>query len=141
MAITSYDNIISQRASGNAQDVYWTKTTSITPAAAGNWVSLLRSGGNPAAITAGGGNNGSMMYNDNSGSINVGAATASTDKYLLSAGISVSSVTGFSTMMLIDVVWLANIPVSASPGNISFPTLTRYTDGKGLQIGCAVSTT
>jgi hypothetical protein len=140
MAITSYDNIISQRASGNAQDVYWVKTTSVTPVA-GNWFSFLRSAGNPGTITASGGNNGALMYNDNSGSINLGDATSTTDRYLLSAGISVPAVNGFSAMMLVDVVWLANYATSASPGSVSMPALTRYTSGQGLQIGCAVSTT
>jgi len=141
MAITNYDGIIASRAAGKYEDPIWFKSTNITPTAAGNWLSLLRSAGSPAAITASGGNNGAIMTNTNTGALPIKAPTGGDGKYFLTGGVSVPSVTGFSALLLIDVVWLANYATSASPGNITMPTLTRYTDGKGLQIGCAVSTT
>jgi hypothetical protein len=41
--------------------------------------------------------------------------------------------------MLIDVIWAANYSIASSPGAITTPALTRYTDGKGLRLGIAVS--
>ena len=58
MTITNYDGIVNARANGGSDDPVWIKNTSITPAAAGHWLSLLRSAGSPRAIAASGGNNG-----------------------------------------------------------------------------------
>jgi len=141
MAITSFDGIISSRAGGKSDDVTWNKTTSVTPAAAGNWVSLINSAGNPAARTATGGNNGAIMGHTNTGAIPIKLPGGSDGKYFLTGGVTVPSVTGFSVMMLIDVLWLMSFSVAASPGAITSPAWTRYTDGKGLKLGCAVQGT
>lgn len=140
MTITSYDGILNARAAGGSDDPSYVKNTSITPAAAGVWLSLLRSAGTPGPVVESGGNNGALMNQSNAGAIPL-ASPGTNKKYLLRAGASVSAISGFSALLLIDVVWLANYSVSASPGAISMPALDRYTNGKGLQIGCAVSST
>jgi len=49
--------------------------------------------------------------------------------------VTVSSVSGFSAIMFADVVWACTADTSSAWGSVSsFPSLTRYTDGKGLQI-------
>jgi hypothetical protein len=140
MSITNYDGIINARANGGTDDPLYIKNTSITPAAAGNWLSLLRSAGSPGPIVASGGNNGSLMDQTNQGAIPL-ISPSDDIKYLLKAGASVSSVSGFAALLLIDVVWLANYSVGSSPGAITMDALDRYTSGEGLQIGCAVADT
>lgn len=134
MTIASYDEIVSNRVDGKDDDRYWFKSTSITPGAAGQWYSLFTSAGNPAAMTISTNKNGALMDATNSGAIPIKAST-SEDAYLLSAGINVASAGGFSAVMYVDVVWASNVDTSAAYGAISFPALTRYTDGKGLMIG------
>ena len=141
MPITNFDGIISSRAGGKSDDPLWVKNTSITPAAAGNWLSLLNSAGSPGPRTASGANNGAIMGHTNTGAIPLVTPAGGDLKYLLTAGISVPANTGFSALMLIDVVWLANYSVASSPGAVTMPSLTRYTTGKNLQLGCAVTTT
>lgn len=135
MAITSYDGIISNRAAGKADDISWFKSTSRTPGAAGQWYSLMQSAGYPGAMTWNTTkSSGALMDSTNTGALPIKAST-SEDAYLLTAGVNVSSISGFSAMMLVDVVWGCKADTSSAWGAVgSFPSLTRYTDGKGLQI-------
>lgn len=139
MGITNYDGIINARANGGADDTLFLKNTSIT-ATLGNWFSLLRSNGNPGPIVGTSGNDGGLMNQTDPGAIPL-ISPGSNKKYLLNVGVDVAHVSGFSALLLIDLVWLANYSVSANPGAINMPSLDRYINGKGLQIGCAVSTT
>jgi len=139
MAINNYDGIINARANGGADDPIYIKNTSITPAAAGNWLSLLRSAGSPGPMVGTAGNNGGIMNVTDPGAIPL-INPGSNNKYLLKCGVSVPSNNGIAALLLIDVLWLANYSIASSPGNITMPALTRYTDGKGVQIGCAVNT-
>ncbi len=140
MTIYNYDGIVNARANGGADDPIYFKTTNLPNIGTGNWGSLLRSNGNPGSIIESGGNNGSIMDNSNSGAIPLTSPGTSMKKYLQKVSVSVPSINGISVLYLIDVVWLANYSVESNPGAVSMPTLTRYTSGKGLKIGCAVST-
>src|SRR5215472_6714186 len=60
-AITSYDGIISARGAGQGEDYMLFKNTSITPAAAAVWYSLLRAAGIPPAVSPSGVTGGSVM--------------------------------------------------------------------------------
>ncbi len=141
MAIYNYDGIVNSRANGGADDPLYFKTTSFPNIGTSNWGSLLRHAGSPGPIVESGGNNGALMDASNPGAIPLISPGASMKKYLQKVAVSVPSINGISVLMLIDVVWLANYSVASNPGAISMPALTRYTDGKGLKIGCAVSTT
>ena len=79
--------------------------------------------------------NGALMDSTNSGAIPIDASTSTEDAYLLTGGINVSHASGFAAVMYVDVVWAANVDTSTSYGAVTFPSLTRYTDGKGLYIG------
>jgi hypothetical protein len=136
MAITNYDSIILNRASGKDDDYFWFKSTSRTPGAAGQWYSLMQSAGYPGAMvwntTKG---TGALMQSTNAGAISIKAAN-NEDAYLLTGGVNVSAISGFSAIMLVDVVWGVKLDTSQSAGAITTPAWTRYTDGKGLQILC-----
>lgn len=135
MAISNFDDIISNRAGGKDDDRYWMKSTSRTPGAAGEWWSLFQSAGSPGAMTWNTTKTtGALMDSTNSGAIPIKAST-SEDAYLLTGGVNVSSVSGFSALMYVDVVWGCKADTNSAWGNVSsFPALTRYTDGKGLMI-------
>ncbi len=140
MVIHNYDQIVNQRANGYADDPIMFKTTNIPNIGTGSWASLLRSAGSPDPIVETPGVNGGLMDASNPGAIPLINPGASMKKYLQKAAVSVPSINGISVLFLIDVVWLGNYPVTSNPGAVNMPALTRYTNGKGLKIGCAVST-
>lgn len=140
MTIYNYDGIVNARANGGADDPFYFKTTRIPNIGTGSWASLLRSDGSPGPIVETPGNNGGLMDSSNPGAIPLVSPGASLKKYLQKAAVSVPSINGISVLFLIDVVWLGNYSVASNPGAVSMPALTRYTSGKGLKIGCAVST-
>lgn len=135
MAISNFDDIISNRSAGRDDDYLWFKTTSRTPGAAGQWYSLAPSAGYPAAASFNTTkSSGALVNSTSAGAIPIKAST-SQDAYLLTGGANVSHASGFSALMYVDVVWACTADTSSAWGNVgSFPSLTRYTDGKGLQI-------
>ncbi|MBI3679057.1 MAG: hypothetical protein HY235_01405 [Acidobacteria bacterium] len=139
-AITSYDGIISARGSGNAEDEVFVKTTA-TGGVSGVWYSILRSAGLPASISPGAIPGGSVMNRASTGAAPLlNPATGS--KYLLTFGVSVPSVTGFSAILLADIlVAAANISANTiSAQTVNTAALTRYTPGAGVMMILAVST-
>jgi hypothetical protein len=136
MPISNYDGIIANRAGGKDDDTIWFKSTSRTPGAAGQWYCLSQSAGYPGAATWNTTKGtGALMDSANSGALPI-KASSSEDSYLLTGGVNVSAISGFSAMMLVDVVWGVKLDTSQSAGAITTPSWTRYTDGKGLQILC-----
>ena len=134
MAITNYDGIISNRAGGKDDDRFWYKSTSRTPGAAGQWYSLFQSAGYPPAMTwSTVKGTGALMDSTNTGAIPLKASTTE-DHYLLTGGVNVSAVAGFAAIMYVDVVWGVKLDTSVAAGTVTMPSLTRYTDGKGLQL-------
>jgi hypothetical protein len=139
MAIISYDGIIRSRAGGKAEDLLLGKTTSITPAAAAYWFSLLKCAGVPPAMAPAGVPGGAIMNRASVGAFPISNPTGSDKKYLLTFGASVPSVTGFSALMLVDILWMAGaVTVAASPITVNSPALTRYTNGLGNRITIAI---
>ena len=138
--ITNYDGIINARASGNAEDSLYLKTTA-TGGVSGAWYSLLRSAGLPAAISPSNIPGGSVMTRASAGAAPLGNP-ASGSKYLLTFGVSVPSVTGFSAILLADIlVAAANISANTtSAQTVNTAALTRYTSGAGVMMVMAVTT-
>jgi len=126
-AITNYDGIIASRAAGGMNDVWVSKNTSITPAAAAQWYTLFRSAGIPAAISPAGVTGGAVMNSASVGAIPI-PDPPSGNRYLLTAGVGVSAINGFSVLMLVDLLWAAGaVSVASSPVTVTGSAVTRYT--------------
>lgn len=126
-AINNYDGIISARASGQGNDVWFFKNTSLTPAAAAVWYSLFKSAGQPTAIAPAGVTGGSVMNSQSVGAAPI-ADPPSGSRYLLTTGASVPSTSGFSVLMLVDLLWAAGaVSVASSPVTVTGSTIVRYT--------------
>jgi hypothetical protein len=137
MAINSYDSIISARSSGQYEDPFYFKSESITPAAAGNWISLFRVSGTPSSITITSAAGGVALCNTHTGALPLTTNSTALSRYLLSAGVGVASNAGFSVIQVVDVLWgISNIPYTATPYavNSTAVPLTRSTDGVGVQL-------
>jgi hypothetical protein len=139
MAIITYDGIIRSRAGGKAEDLLLCKTTSITPVTT-SWYSLLKCAGVPPAMAPAGVPGGGVMNRASTGAFPISNPTGSDKKYLLTFGASVPVVTGFSALMLVDVLWMAGeVAVNASPITVNSTALTRYTNGLGNRIAIAIA--
>ncbi len=138
--ITNYDGIINARAGGNAEDEAVVKTTA-TGGVAGAWYSLLRSAGLPASISPANIPGGSVMNRASTGAFPL-ENPASGSKYLLTFGVSVPSATGFSAVLLADILLAAaNISANtASAQTVSTNALTRHASGAGVMMTLAVTT-
>jgi hypothetical protein len=139
-AITNYDGIINARASGNMEDRLFVKTTA-TGGVSGAWYSLLRGAGFPPTIAPGNIPGGSVMNRASTGAVPL-QNPASGSKYLLTFGVTVPSVTGFSAIMLADIlVAAANISANTTAAQtVNTAALTRYTSGAGVLMTTAVTT-
>lgn len=138
MAIISYDGIIRSRAGGKAEDLLLCKTTSITPVTT-SWYSLLKCAGVPPAMAPAGVPGGAVMNRASTGAFPISNPTGSDKKHLLTFGASVPSVSGFSALMLVDVLWMAGaVAVNATPITVNSSALTRYTNGLGNRIAIAI---
>lgn len=127
-AISNYDGIISARAAGQGNDLWYFKNTSITPTTTATWYSLFKSTGVPAAIAPSGVTGGSVMNNASTGAMQL-ANAPSGNRYLLTAGISVPSATGFAVVMLVDLLWAAGaVSVASSPVTVTGSAVTRFTN-------------
>jgi len=138
--ITNYDGIINARASGNMEDRLFVKTTA-TGGVSGVWYSLLRGAGYPPTIAPGNIPGGSVMNRASTGAVPLQNAVSGS-KYLLTFGVSVPSITGFSAMMLADIlVAAANISANSTVAQtVNTAALTRYTSGAGVLMTAAVTT-
>ena len=138
--ITNYDGIISARASGNDDDSVFVKTTA-TGGVSGAWYSMLRSAGLPASIAPANIPGGSVMNRTYTGASPL-LNPASGSKYLLTFGVSVPSITGFSAVLLADIlVAAANISATViTAQTVNTAALTRSTNGEGVLMTMAVTT-
>jgi hypothetical protein len=135
MAITTFDGIIAARAtSGKFWDWFDGLTANQTPIA-GAWYNLTGRITQTArnVLTYGtfvnAGNNGAIMNAASGGAIPI-PYSGSDARYLTSFGAMVPNITGFSALMLIDILW-AGGPITMAASTITptstSPTLTRYT--------------
>lgn len=136
MTITTFDGIISARAtSGKFWDWFDGMTANQTPIA-GAWYNLtarIAQIGRPAftyGTFVNAGNNGAIMNAATAGALPI--PYSGTDaRYLTSFGTSVSQIVGFSALMLIDILWAGGPITYGSSATITptatSPTLTRYT--------------
>ena len=143
MAITNYDSIISARSSGQYEDPWYIKTESITPLAAGNWVSFLNAGGTPSSVnislTSAAG--GVALCSTHNGAMTLTTNAVASNRYILTAGAGVASIAGFAAVMLVDVLWgITGISYTGSTFEINSTALTRSTSGVGNQIMCVMQT-
>jgi hypothetical protein len=137
MAITNYDSIISARSSGQYEDPYYFKSESITPLAAGQWVSLFRAAGVPSSITITSAAGGVALCSTHAGALPLTTNSTAMTRYMLSAGVGVASNAGFSVIQVVDVLWgISGIPYTGASYavNSTAVPLTRSTDGVGVQL-------
>jgi hypothetical protein len=142
MAITTFDGIISARAGGNYWDWFDGLTANQTPIA-GAWYNLTghiaQTGRNVLTYTGfvNASTNGAIMNAATAGAIPI-PYSGSSSRYLTSLGAMVPSISGFSALMLIDILWSGG-PVTMAAGTITptstSPTLTRYTGSAAAYAG------
>ena len=137
MALTNYDAIISARSSGQYEDPFCIKSESITPLAAGHWISLINAAGVPSSHTLTSAAGGVALCSTHAGAIPLTTNSTTLSRYLLSAGVGSMGVGSFGCAMLVDVLWgIAGIPYTGATYDINSTAvpLTRSTDGVGNQI-------
>ena len=137
MAITNYDSIISARSSGQYEDPFCIKSESITPLAAGHWVSMLNMSGTPSSIntvlTSAAG--GVALNSTHAGAIRISTHSTTLNHYLLTAGCGAQGIGSLGCAMLVDVLWgISGIAYTGATYDIASTALTRSTDGVGNQI-------
>ena len=124
MAITTFDGIISARAtSGKFWDWFDGTTANQTPIA-GAWFNLTSRIAQTARATTtytgfvNASTNGAIMNAATAGAIPI-PYSGTDSKYLTAMGAMVSSISGFSALMLIDILW--------SGGPITYGTSSSVT--------------
>lgn len=136
MPITTFDGIIAARAGGAFWD--WTdgQVANQTPIA-GAWYNLTarlaQTARNPltyAGYANGSPNQGAAMNAATAGAIPIPYA-GSSQRYLTALGAQVSSISGFSALMLVDLLWAAG-PITYGSGTTIAPSsVTDYTRYQG----------
>ena len=131
LAITSYDDIINNRANGNYFD-FWDFLTATLGGVTTSWYSTHHTASSTRGTmgTTGYANAGAggQVYNGASGG-GLQIPVATNQRYLTTCGISTPSVGGFVYAMLVDILWGGRGWVITSNTTItptSEPTLTRY---------------
>jgi hypothetical protein len=131
-AISNYDGIVSARGSGALQDVWMSMTAAQTPVTT-SWYDLMNftswqpqtNQGYTAIVN--GGTAGSVQDATSNGSWLTNPA-GSNKKYIVSCGLTVSSITGFSLAMLYDQLWCGqmSITTNATVAPATPLAVTRY---------------
>lgn len=131
-AISTYDGIVSARGSGALQDVWMAMTATQTPVTL-SWYDLMAFASwtpmtNPTIVTfVNAGNAGGILDAASNGSW-LSNPAGSNHKYIVSAGLTTSSITGFALAMLYDCLWAGNavITTNATLTPTTPITVTRY---------------
>jgi hypothetical protein len=140
-AVSTYDGIIAARAAltGAPLDIVQYKPSVTTVAA--QWHSLMMLAGTPAAATITT-TNGAIMTSANAGAFSLpwGAASSSTNRYLLSFGFAAVQIINMA--LLVDILWAGGSYSVAASGTTSItqPALTRNTTGAGVMLTTEVTT-
>lgn len=151
MAITSYSNLIAARGAGQLTDLFCHSTTAIGGVTT-SWYSAMdqtASGRNGAYSTsanflAGQSNQGAVVNAATTGAFTIPDCGASYKRYLTSASLQVTSLTGFINAMLVDVLWMGIIDLATANNSTVTPTTvvapTRYTStaaaGNQIMVQC-----
>lgn len=144
MAITNHDQLLASFSAGKRSRYDWNKITGAAAYTAGRWYSMLSLAGSPVATTFPGTAKTFVNCDDanGDGTNKFGmwhGGNVSTDiKHLISRFAMTSAGTGVpSVLRLVDVVgyWPGiDMNVNTSQALSGTPTLTRWPDGKGLQL-------
>lgn len=105
---------------------------SFTPAATGAWTSLWTTAGEPGAGAAQGTVNGAIPDDTTVGAIPFTNAAGAADNYL---GYTAFTGLAVGTLVIYDRLWHdSGLNVVAGSSAITQPALTRWTDGKGVEL-------
>lgn len=154
-AIANYDGIVSARGSGALQDVWMAMTATQTPVTL-SWYDMMNfaswSHATAPTISAytNAGTGGAVSDATSNGSWLTNPA-GSNKKYIVSVGLTTSSITGFALAMLYDQLWAGSYVVTANAtiNPTTDVTVTRYAsttagnadDAGGNQMQTTLSTT
>ncbi len=117
-AISSYDGIVSARGSGALQDVWMSMTATQTPVTT-VWYDLMNFAGwqpmTAPSITAyaNAGTGGAVLDAASNGSWLTNPA-GSNKKYIVSVGLNVTSISGFSLALLYDCLWAGSYAITSN---------------------------
>jgi hypothetical protein len=132
MAITTFDGIINARAGGAFWDWFDGMTANQTPIA-GAWYNLTARIAQTARATLtygayanGSANQGAAMNAATTGAVPIPYSGASS-RYLTAFGAMVPSISGFSALMLIDILWSGGPVTYASGSTVTPSSVVNYT--------------
>jgi len=116
-AITNYDGIINARANGAWQDYFMMLTASFTPVTL-SWYDMYKMAWTPGAtpsVTAytNAGTGGAVLDATSNGSW-IGNPTGTNKRYLVSVGVSITSLTGLSLAILMDNLWAGSYALTSN---------------------------
>lgn len=132
-AISNYDGIVSARGSGAIQDVWMSMTANQTPAST-VWYDLMNFASwqpmtAPSITAYVNGATGGAVLNATSNGSWLTNPTGSNKKYIISMGLTIGSIAGFSLAMLYDCLWAGSYNLVSNNVTINPTTdvsVTRY---------------
>lgn len=147
-AISTYDGIVAARGGGALQDIWMTLTTAIGGITL-SWYDTFKQTWSPGAIPTvaaytHGGTGGAVMDAASNGSW-LTNPTGVNKKYIVSCGLTTTSITGFALAMLMDNLWGGEYLLTSN--TIINPTsdieVTRYagTAANGNMLMCTLAST
>ncbi len=81
------------------------------------------------------------LCSTHNGAMTLTTNAVASNRYILTAGAGVAAISGFSAVMLVDVLWgISGISYTGSTFDINSTALTRSTSGIGNQIMCVMQT-
>ena len=130
MAISTMDGLLSALEAGKRTNIY---KASATSKAAGSFHSLWTTAGFPTAGVAQGTTTGAIPTSLTTGAIPFTNPSALNSEYLARANFSQSTI---GTLILYDRLWHSSAlsGTSAVAQTFTMPALTRYTDGKTVEL-------
>lgn len=135
MAITKYDDVVKAlTTTGKLQNIWFFKGGSTVESSAPS--SSFFTEGLPSIGAAPSTNR--VCTKDTAGAIFVGNPTGGEKAYLLGGSIQINSANNVFAILcdrLVDTTGLSGTVATPQTTNLPTPTLTRYTDGKGVLIG------
>jgi hypothetical protein len=137
-AITSFNDIIDARGTGQYFDYFGVKASQTT--VANNWSSFLRTNGNPTAASYSNIPGGGRMTSATTGAVPIPVTIGGSD-HLYLTNAAANHVTGTNVHMYVDVLVSAGniLATSATSQNISTTSLSRWTSGEGLAMTLEVT--
>jgi hypothetical protein len=117
-AISNYDGIVTARGSGALQDVFMSMTATQTPVTL-SWYDLMNFASwqpmtAPTITAYSNGATGGAVLNATSNGSWLTNPTGSNKKYIVSTGLSVTSITGFAMAMLYDCLWAGSYALTSN---------------------------